>query len=126
MQRRGAVLGAENLAEVEVELVLAPRRPDVLRDAQEVPVVGVGIAAALGKMARELRPARQERASLRPCLLAAIAEIRTRAEERDHPSAAELVGYGEKMVVVCSLHPALPVRARGRRRLSPRTLASRA
>ena len=36
MQRGGPVLGAEDSAEKEVELVLPPRRTDVLRDAQEV------------------------------------------------------------------------------------------
>src|SRR5262249_41419129 len=104
VERRRYVTGVEDLAQEEVELVLAARCVDVLRHAQEVPLPRVGIATARCKVVRELRAARQERAPPLPRLVAPVAEVRPRSEEGDHASFGKLFGYRRVVLVVCPLH----------------------
>ena len=81
MQRVRRVVDVEDRAEIPVEILLAAHRADVLRDAEEVAVVGDRVPALLGEGVCQLAAVRQVAPRL-PCdLVRTVAEVRAGAEE---------------------------------------------
>ena len=92
VQRARGVVAIEHGVEIAVELPLAEDRVDVLRDAQEVEVLPVGVPTALGESAGEFAAARCEAAHRKGSRSRAITQVRARAEEGDDIAVCQQLG----------------------------------
>jgi myo-inositol catabolism protein IolC len=89
MQRGRLVVTVEERAQLRVQDVAACHRLDVLRHAQEIPLLALGIRIALGQIARELGAARKVVPALPVGAVGAAAEVRAGAKEGHDGAVAQ-------------------------------------
>src|SRR5262249_31096821 len=101
VKRAWRVVRVEDRVEIPVELTLAEDCIDVLRDAKQVRLGVVRIAAPVGERLCKLGSTRKKASRLPACVVRAIAEICAGAEERHNLGVREEARDQPVVPVIC-------------------------